>query len=112
MKIKEIHVYSHILPVVNGPYTMGSTKVSTLDTTLVKLVADNGLTGWGETCPVGPTYQPQHAAGARAALGIATHLIARLRRLRLCGLPSTPSRPRAKAHPRPFPRSWRLASHT
>lgn len=68
MKIKEIHVYSHILPVLNGPYTMGSTKVSTLDTTLVKIVADNGLVGWGETCPVGPTYQPHHAGGARAAL--------------------------------------------
>jgi len=39
-----------------------------LDSTLVKLVTDTGLTGWGETCPVGPTYQPHHALGARAAL--------------------------------------------
>lgn len=53
MKIKEIHVYSHDLPVKNGPYTMGGVEVYALDTTVVKIVADNGLVGWGETCPVG-----------------------------------------------------------
>lgn len=68
MKIKEVHVYAHRLPVKNGPYTMANAKVWALDTTLVKLVASNGLVGWGETCPVGPTYQPHHALGARAAL--------------------------------------------
>ncbi|MGP3698873.1 mandelate racemase/muconate lactonizing enzyme family protein [Rhodobacter sp. NSM] len=68
MKIAELHVYAHPLPVRNGPYRMASTEVWSLDTTLVKLVTDTGLTGWGETCPVGPVYQPQHAAGARAAL--------------------------------------------
>jgi len=68
MKITEIHVYAHDLPVRNGPYTMANAKVWALDTTLVKLVTDTGLVGWGETCPVGPTYQPHHALGARAAL--------------------------------------------
>lgn len=68
MKITEIHVYSHELPVKNGPYRMANALVGSLDTTLVKLVTDAGLVGWGETCPVGPTYQPHHAAGARAAL--------------------------------------------
>ncbi|WP_264214066.1 mandelate racemase/muconate lactonizing enzyme family protein [Leisingera thetidis] len=68
MKIAEIHIYQHDLPVKNGPYTMANAEVWALDTTLVKLVADNGLTGWGETCPVGPTYADSHAGGARAAL--------------------------------------------
>ncbi|MCU9846647.1 mandelate racemase/muconate lactonizing enzyme family protein [Defluviimonas sp. WL0024] len=68
MKISEIHVYQHDLPVRNGPYTMANAEVWALDTTLVKLVTDTGLIGWGETCPVGPTYQPHHALGARAAL--------------------------------------------
>lgn len=68
MKITEIHVYSHELPVKNGPYVIASSKVSSLDTTLVRIVTDTGLEGWGETCPVGPTYQPSHALGARAAL--------------------------------------------
>ena len=41
---------------------------SSLDSTLVRITTDEGLVGWGETCPVGPTYQPHHAKGARAAL--------------------------------------------
>ena len=68
MRIAEIHIYQKDLPVVGGAYTMARASVTHLDTTIVKLVADNGLIGWGETCPVGPTYQPHHAAGARAAL--------------------------------------------
>lgn len=68
MKITEIHIYAVPLPVVDGPYTMANAQVYTLDSTLVKIVTDTGLTGWGETCPVGPTYQPHHALGARAAL--------------------------------------------
>lgn len=68
MKITEIHVYAHDLPVRNGPYTMANAKVWALDTTLVQIVTDTGLVGWGETCPVGPTYAPSHARGARAAL--------------------------------------------
>lgn len=68
MKITEIHIYSHRLPVVGGPFVIATSTVHALDTTLVKIVTDTGLVGWGETCPVGPTYQPQHAAGARAAL--------------------------------------------
>ena len=68
MEIAEIHIYQHDLPVKNGPYRIASSVVSALDTTLVKIVADNGLVGWGETCPVGPTYAEAHAKGARAAL--------------------------------------------
>ena len=41
MKIKELHVYAHDLPVRNGPYTMSNAKVYSLDTTLVKIVTDS-----------------------------------------------------------------------
>jgi L-alanine-DL-glutamate epimerase-like enolase superfamily enzyme len=68
MKITEIHVFAHDLPVKNGPYTMANAQVWALDTTIVKVVTDSGLVGWGETCPVGPTYCASHAKGARAAL--------------------------------------------
>jgi len=68
MRIKEIHIYRHELPVKNGPYTMANAEVWSLDSTLVKIISDCGYTGWGETCPVGPTYAPSHALGARAAL--------------------------------------------
>lgn len=68
MRITEIHLYRHDLPVQNGPYRMANAEVRSLTTTLVKLVADHGHAGWGETCPVGPTYAEAHAAGALAAL--------------------------------------------
>ena len=68
MRIAEVHVYSHDLPVHDGPYRLALAEVWALKTTLVKLVADNGLVGWGETCPVGPTYAESHAAGAVAAI--------------------------------------------
>jgi L-alanine-DL-glutamate epimerase-like enolase superfamily enzyme len=68
MKIAEIHIYQHDLPVRGGPYRISSSEVSSLTTTLVKLVADNRQVGWGETCPVGPTYAEAHSGGALAAL--------------------------------------------
>ena len=68
MRIKELDFYQYDLPVKNGPYTMANAEVWALDTTLVRIVTDTGATGWGETCPVGPTYAEAHASGARAAL--------------------------------------------
>ena len=68
MRVAEIHVYRHDLPVLNGQYRLARTEVHSLSTTLVKLVADTGLVGWGESCPIGPTYAEAHAAGAVAAL--------------------------------------------
>jgi len=68
VKIKKLDIYQHDLPVKNGPYTMANAEVWALDTTLVKLVTDTGVIGWGESCPVGPTYAEAHARGARAAL--------------------------------------------
>ena len=68
MRIAEIHVFQVDLPVPGTPYRMSGGAHSSLDSTVVQVVTDTGATGWGETCPVGPTYQPQHALGARAAL--------------------------------------------
>ncbi|MDT3380069.1 mandelate racemase/muconate lactonizing enzyme family protein [Labrys neptuniae] len=68
MRIKTINVYKVLLPVKGGIYRMASDDVQSLDSTLVEVVAEEGLTGWGETCPIGPVYQPQHALGARAAI--------------------------------------------
>lgn len=68
MRITEVHIHTHDLPVRNGPYRMALAEVWSLPTTLVRLVSDTGIEGWGETCPVGPTYAESHAAGALAAL--------------------------------------------
>ncbi|MER8779225.1 mandelate racemase/muconate lactonizing enzyme family protein [Mesorhizobium sp. M0435] len=68
MRIDQINVYTIQLPVKGGTYRMASGDVDALESTLVEVVTNDGLTGWGETCPVGPVYQPHHALGARAAI--------------------------------------------
>ena len=68
MRITEIRVYSKSVPVVDGSYKMSTSAVKDLDSTIVEIVTDAKLSGWGETCPIGPVYQPQHMLGARAAI--------------------------------------------
>lgn len=69
MRIAEVHLFQKDLPVKGGSYrTAKSGDLYVLDSTIVELVTDTGLRGYGETVPLGPTYQPQFAAGARAAI--------------------------------------------
>ncbi len=76
MKISEIHVFQVDLPVKDGPYTYSGGGLDHLDSTVVELICDNGLKGYGECCPCGPTFAAEHARGARAALAeIAPNLI-------------------------------------
>lgn len=71
MKIKRVDVYNFDLTYVHGTYVMsGGRAISSLPSTLVRITADNGLQGWGEVCPLGTTYLPAHAEGARAALSL------------------------------------------
>ena len=67
-RIAEIHVYSKTLPVKNGPYTMAGQEVWELDTTIVQMVGENGVSGWGEVCPLGTLYAPIHTGGLWAGL--------------------------------------------
>ena len=67
-RIAEIHVYAKTLPVKDGPYTMAGQEVWELDTTILQMVGENGVSGWGEVCPLGTLYAPIHAGGLRAAL--------------------------------------------
>src|SRR6185437_13359833 len=71
MKISRIEVYNFDLTYVHGVYTMsGGRDITLLPSTLVRVVSDTGHEGWGEVCPLGSAYLPQHAGGARAALEI------------------------------------------
>ena len=47
MRISELHVYQKELPVIGGPYTMSRVTLNSVDTTIIKLVSDTGLVGWG-----------------------------------------------------------------
>ncbi|TIV26211.1 MAG: mandelate racemase, partial [Mesorhizobium sp.] len=53
MRIERINVYSAQLPVRGGVYRMASADVEALDSSLVEIITNDGLTGWGETCPIG-----------------------------------------------------------
>ena len=68
MRIAEVHVYQKDRPLSGAAYRMSEGAYTALDSTIVEIVSDTGVSGWGETCPVGPTYAPSHALGARAAL--------------------------------------------
>ena len=71
MKIERVDVYHLDLTYVHGTYVMsGNREITSLASTLVCITAESGLQGWGEVCPLGTTYLPAHAAGARAALSV------------------------------------------
>jgi len=49
-------------------YTMAEGKeCATVDTIILRLDTDNGLSGWGEVCPI-PQYLPAYARGVPAAI--------------------------------------------
>ncbi|MCF8088214.1 MAG: mandelate racemase/muconate lactonizing enzyme family protein [Desulfotignum sp.] len=76
MKIAQINIYQYDTPIKGKPYRMSNTVMHHFDSTIVEIITDKQITGYGETCPVGPVYQPQHAMGARAALKeMGPHLI-------------------------------------
>ena len=69
MKIVRIAVYRIELPFVDGPTRLsGGLVLAGYDNTLVRVETDAGLIGQGEICPIGRTYLPAFAAGARAAI--------------------------------------------
>ena len=70
MKIAGIRVYQVDLPLVEGRYAWSEGKyVEVFDSTVVELLTDEGVSGYGEVCPLGPFYLPAFAAGARAGIG-------------------------------------------
>jgi L-alanine-DL-glutamate epimerase-like enolase superfamily enzyme len=67
--IARIDLFSYDLTYAHGEYVMsGGRSITTLSSTVAAVTTDDGLVGFGETCPLGSNYLPAHAAGARAAL--------------------------------------------
>ncbi len=69
MKITQIRVYQVGLPLTK-PYWLsgGRLKFEKLDSTVVAIETNAGLTGWGEGCPWGVTYLPAFGGGIRAGV--------------------------------------------
>ena len=67
--IKRVDVFGYRLTYVHGDYAMsGGRTITALPSTVLRVTTDDGVEGFGETCPLGPAYLPAHAEGARAAL--------------------------------------------
>lgn len=77
MGIKAIRAYRIDLPLHEGSYNWsGGKSVSVFDSTVVEVETTEGVTGWGEVCPLGPFYLPAYADGVRAGLReLGPHLI-------------------------------------
>lgn len=77
MKISRIQAYRVELPLHETTYKWsGGKSVTVFDSTIVRVETDNGLTGFGEVCPLGPFYLPAYANGVRAGVReLAPHLI-------------------------------------
>ena len=69
MKITRIAAYQVDLPVHEGSYNWsGGKSISVFDSTVVRVETDEGVTGHGEVCPLGPFYLASYAAGVRAGI--------------------------------------------
>jgi L-alanine-DL-glutamate epimerase-like enolase superfamily enzyme len=69
MRITRISAFSVQLPLAEGRYAWsGGKSVSVFDSTIVRVETDEGVTGHGEVCPLGPVYLPAYARGVPAGL--------------------------------------------
>jgi L-alanine-DL-glutamate epimerase-like enolase superfamily enzyme len=77
MKITRILAYRVELPLHEGSYKWsGGKSVSVFDSTIAAVETDQGVTGYGEVCPLGPFYLPAYAQGARAGIAeLGPHLL-------------------------------------
>lgn len=71
MRITRITIWQIELPLAK-PYFLsgGRLRFDRLDSTILRIDTDDGLSGWGEACPWGHSYLPAHGPGVRAGLEI------------------------------------------
>lgn len=77
VRISKITVYALELP-LKKPYLVsgGRVYVEKMDSVIVAVETDTGLTGWGEGCPFGNAYLPAFSAGIHAGIAeLAPHLL-------------------------------------
>lgn len=75
MKIVEILIYQVDLS-LKDTYSWSTQSFNAFDSTVVIVKTDTGISGAGEICPLGPSYLPAYAEGARVGLEkISTGLI-------------------------------------
>ena len=68
MRITCIRVFRAELPMKEGSYSWSTQSHATFDTTVVLVETNQGITGVGECCPLGPNYLHAYAQGVRAGI--------------------------------------------
>ena len=69
MKIERIRAWQVDLPLHEGSYKWsGGKSVEVFDSTIVGVETDEGVTGYGEVCPLGPFYLAAYGEGVRAGI--------------------------------------------
>jgi cis-L-3-hydroxyproline dehydratase len=69
MRITACEVYGYELTYAHGQYVMsGGRAAQRQQSTLVRLLTDGDMDGWGEIAPLAGTYLPTFAGGLRAAI--------------------------------------------
>lgn len=69
MRIKSVEMYGYELTYAHGEYVMSKGRSArTQESTLVRILTDNGLEGWGETATLGGTYLPTFTGSTRSAI--------------------------------------------
>ena len=69
MKITAIDLFSVPLPYSGGTYLLsGGREYTQFGASIVRLTADDGTVGWGESTPFGPTYVAAHDRGTAAGI--------------------------------------------
>lgn len=76
-RITKVEAFQVDLPLRGGSYKWsGGKSVTVFDSTVIAVHTDMGITGYGEVCPLGPSYLPAYALGVRAGLAeLSPHLI-------------------------------------
>ena len=68
MKITKIRMFQVDLPMKEGAYSWSTQSYSSFDSTVVLIDTDEGITGAGESCPLGPSYLAAYAEGVRTGV--------------------------------------------
>jgi len=69
MKITRVRAFKVDLPIHEGAYKWsGGNFVNIFDSTVVEIQTNEGISGYGEICPLGPAYLPAYAGGARTGI--------------------------------------------
>ena len=65
MKIREIKIFKVNLTMKEGHYSWSNQSFRSFDSTILEIITDQGISGFGEICPLGPSYLPSYSEGAK-----------------------------------------------